>query len=314
MSRLMALCAERLTPGSPVADRILDWTGDPAPSADSVPLRFAGALHALKIENLALAGVYPRAEVDDDALWFAVLMAMDQFETRVLSWLENPPQTNEVRRAAVVAGALSVVAKRYSKPVELLELGCSAGLNLRLDHFSIAGVSGAWGPSESSVHIAPEWRGAVPDWATVPIVARRGVDMSPIDPTVPEGRLKLLAYLWPDQPERIARTKATIDIACEVPADISSGDAGAWTEQVLSTPAPDRIRVLFHTVAWQYFPEQTRARAEAAMKAHEGPLVRFAMEADGGRGARLTMTHYPSGEVQEFGRADFHGRWIEWIG
>ena len=314
MSRLMALCAERLQPGLPVADRVLGWKGDPSPSADNVPLRFAGALHALKLEQLALVGVYPPAEVTDHELWLAILEAMGQFETHILAWLENAPQTNEVRRAAVVAGALSVVAKRYNDPVELLELGCSGGLNLRLDRFSIAGASGtSWGAPESRVQIAPEWREDVePVWARLPIVARRGVDLSPLDPTTPEGRLRLLAYLWPDQPERLARTKAAIDIAHEVPADISSGDAGAWTEQVLSSPAPGRTRVLYHTVAWQYFPEDTKVRILTSMKAHVGPLVHFSMETDGGRGARLTLTHYPSGEVQELGRCDFHGRWVAW--
>ena len=110
----MALCAERLQPGSPVADRLLEWEGDPAPSADSVPLRFAGALHALKIEELALKVVYPPARISEDALWTAVLTAMEQYETRILTWLETAPQTNEVRRAAVVAGALSVVAHHSS--------------------------------------------------------------------------------------------------------------------------------------------------------------------------------------------------------
>ena len=97
-----------------------------------------------------------------------------------------------------------------------------------------------------------------------------------------------------------------------MPADISSGDAGAWTEQVLSSPAPGRTRVLYHTVAWQYFPEDTKVRILTSMKAHVGPLVHFSMETDGGRGARLTLTHYPSGEVQELGRCDFHGRWVAW--
>ena len=113
---------------------------------------------------------------------------------------------------------------------------------------------------------------------------------------------------------RAGHTEAAIDIAREVPAEISAGDAGDWLEDALAQPAPDRTRVVFHTVAWQYFPEATKARALAAMERHDGPLVRFSMEADGGRGARLTLTHYPSGEVQELGRADFHGRWVEWLG
>ena len=48
MARLMDLTAERLRPGTAVADRLLGWPGDVTSSGQSVPLRFAGALHAMK--------------------------------------------------------------------------------------------------------------------------------------------------------------------------------------------------------------------------------------------------------------------------
>lgn len=311
MGRLMPLIGERLAEG-PVADRVLNWQGDPSPSADSVPLRLAGALHALKIESRALTDVYPPHDVDDDTLWSAVEQAMEAHADHILSWLESPPQTNEVRRSAPLTGALSAIAERYAGPVELFELGCSAGLNLRVDHYCIPTRDAYFGTAASPVWVATEWETGVPTTDPLPVVARRGVDLSPIDPATNEGRLKLLAYLWPDQPERIARTDAAIGIARSVPAEIAAGDAGEWLERVLSRPAHDRTRVVFHTVAWQYFPEATKARARSAMERAEGPLVRFSMEADGGRGARLELTHYPSGEVQELGRADFHGRWVDW--
>ncbi len=313
MGRLMPLIGERLRSGT-VAERVLGWVGDPGPSADSVPLRLAGALHALKLDDLALHAVYPPHEAPDDALWAALEDAFRVHEARILDWLERAPQTNEVRRAGPLVGALSAVAKRYTDPVELLELGCSGGLNLRVDHFCVFDRVLAFGPVQSPVKIRPDWLTSMPVDDPLPIVARRGVDLSPIDPATPDGRLRLLAYLWPDQPDRIAMTEAAIEIARQVPAEIDAGDAGEWLEQALARPSPGRTRVIFHTVAWQYFPEAGKARALAAMQAADGPLVRFSMEADGGQGARLTLTHYPSGDVQELGRADFHGRWVDWSG
>jgi hypothetical protein len=60
-ARLCALAAERLAPGGPVPDRVLDWPGDPSGRADALPLRLAGALHALVLEGRdpALAAAYP---------------------------------------------------------------------------------------------------------------------------------------------------------------------------------------------------------------------------------------------------------------
>ncbi len=314
MGRLMPLIGERLSSGSPVADRVLSWPGDTTSNGQNVPLRLAGALHALRIGGLALTEVYPPCDVDDGALWQAVEAALTNHEDRIMRWLDSPPQTNEVRRSAAIASALSVLSGRYELPVELLELGCSAGLNLRFDHFRIAAGETVFGPEDAAVRISPDWTGPSPAPKQLPIIARRGVDLSPIDPAMEAGRLRLLAYLWPDQPDRMAMTDAAIGVAREIPAAISAGDAAEWIERALAEPAPDRLRVVYHTVAWQYFPQATKDRAEAAMRATRSPLARFSMEADGGRGAALTLTQYPNGEREVLGRADFHGRWIDWQG
>lgn len=311
MGRLMPLLADRLATGA-VAKTVLNWSGDPSPGADSVPLRLAGGLHALKIEGLALVDAYPPHNVDDDTLWSALEAAMHDHHQRLLDWLASPPQTNEVRRAAPLIAALSVIAERYEGPVELLELGCSGGLNLRADRFAVELPDARFGPDNAPVMLRPEWSGGSPREPLPQIVARGGVDLAPIDPASREGRLKLMAYLWPDQPERMQMTEAAISIARDVPAEISIGDAGEWLNEALRDPASDRVRVVFHTVAWQYFPDASQQRALNAMRRAKSPVVRLAMEADGGHGARLRLTHYPSGEEQDLGRADFHGRWVEW--
>ena len=159
MGRLMPLIGTRLTRGSAVADRILDWPGNTTASGDSVPLRLAGALHALKIEGLAFDDVYPPRQVSDDELWQAIEGVLGQHEARLMHWLDSAPQTNDVRRAAVLLPALSLVAQHYDAPVELLELGASAGLNLRCEHFRLVLPGGGIGPEDSNLRIKPEWSG-----------------------------------------------------------------------------------------------------------------------------------------------------------
>src|SRR5690606_31806960 len=72
-ARLCRLAGERLGRAGAVGTRILGWPGDPSAVGDSVPLRFAGALHALVLAKRsdALAALYPPAdaEVSDDAFW-----------------------------------------------------------------------------------------------------------------------------------------------------------------------------------------------------------------------------------------------------
>jgi hypothetical protein len=43
------------------------------------------------------------------------------------------------------------------------------------------------------------------------------------------------------------------------------------------------------------------------------PIARLSMEVDDSTpGAALTLTLWPGGEIIPLGRADFHGRWIDW--
>ena len=44
----------------------------------------------------------------------------------------------------------------------------------------------------------------------------------------------------------------------------------------------------------------------------DAPLAWFGMEADGGRGAGLTLRLWPGDRTLDAGRCDFHGRWVEW--
>ena len=49
--------------------------------------------------------------------------------------LSSPPQTNEVARSGIVLGAMLHVAARTGLPLEIFEIGASAGLNLAFDEY-----------------------------------------------------------------------------------------------------------------------------------------------------------------------------------
>ncbi|PZU62450.1 MAG: DUF2332 domain-containing protein, partial [Rhizobium sp.] len=100
-ARLCRAMATRLDRQTEVGERILSWSGDVGPSGDSVPLRLAGALHALAIEEkiAPLADIPPENE---EALWQACANALRFHSAFILERLQSPPQTNEVRRSAVL--------------------------------------------------------------------------------------------------------------------------------------------------------------------------------------------------------------------
>jgi hypothetical protein len=152
------------------------------------------------------------------------------------------------------------------------------------------------------------------------VIERRGVDLAPLDPTDADDRLRLLSYLWPDQPDRRARTEAAIARAADSPAQIERDDAVAWLARRLPGRRTDAATVIFHTVAWQYLPPERRAEGEALIAAEgarateEAPLARISMEADGAQDAALGLTLWPGGATHALARVDFHGRALRWIG
>jgi len=148
------------------------------------------------------------------------------------------------------------------------------------------------------------------------VVNKRGVDLRSVDLENEHDRLRLLSYLWPDQPDRMALTENAISLP-RPPVD--QADAIDWLETRLAQQPEGRLHLVYHTIAWQYFPKKaqqrgTALRAEAGQKATTTrPLAHLSMEADGdGPGAGLTLTTWPGGAQMALGRADFHGRWIDW--
>ncbi|WP_410218468.1 DUF2332 domain-containing protein [Paracoccus sp. (in: a-proteobacteria)] len=290
-----------------VAAGVLAWPGDPSSRADSVPLRLCGALHALVLTDAApdLARAYADGQAPTDLL----VDILRRHQDSILPWLDSPPQTNEVARSAALIGAARFLSDLSPLPLRLLELGASAGLNLYFDHYHL-------GPQDQGVSLTPDWRGAMPQ-GSIRVASRRGVDLNPLDPA--RDALRLMAYCWADQSDRLARLRAALALAQADPPPVDQGDAGAWLAQQLQDPVQGQVTMVFHTIAAQYFPRDTVAACDsvfaraAARATPDAPLAHVEMEGDGGEGAVLRLSFW-DGRTRQWllGRADFHGRWIDW--
>lgn len=318
MGQLMRLCADMPWPAGSVTDRIFTWKGDISPAAQSVPLRLAGALHALLLQGHSELGtVYPPQETSADALWQVVSAALISEADHIHTWLDSAPQTNEVRRAPTLIAVGHLLADHYKLPIHTSELGASGGLNLHWDEYALQAGGQTFGADNPALTLCPDWTGQLPP-ATLPRIAScAGVDLNPLDPTDRGDALRLQAYLWPDQPDRMALTRAAIAAAN---TKVAQGDAIDWLATRL-TPETGTLHLIYSTVAWQYFPPEKQAlgtkliQAAGAQATKDAPLAWFVMENDGGaHGAALTLRLWPGDITIDLGRADFHGRWIEWRG
>jgi hypothetical protein len=319
-AKLCRLLAKTIDRTSAFGARLLDWPKTAA--ADAVALRACGALHALARSGRqpTLSAAYPpHPNTALEQILADVIAAGDGFLT---DYLDSPPQTNEVARSAIILGGLLTIAAESSNRLELIELGSSAGLNLLLDQYHYRlGDDRDWGARNAPLSIASQWTGTMPDLTlSLDITRRTGCDQNPLDPSSAQTRERLLSYVWPDQSERMARLEAALGNAMKSPTRVVNEDAAVFAERQLELPQDaGTTRILMHTIVWQYLPKPTQWRIEAAMHAAAAradarhPLAWLRVEADNQRrGANVSLRLWPSNQQRSLGRADFHGRWVEW--
>ena len=321
MGQLLTVLADHWPADSALGRKFAGFTGDIGPAGHSLPLRIAGGLHALVLSNAApeLAALYPPHKASDAALRDGVLATLDRQEPFLLDWTDSPPQTNEVRRSAALIAGAHVALQHFDLPIHLSELGASGGLNMHWDNYALEIAGERFGPNVPAVLLTPEWTGAMPPAATPVVADRAGVDLNPLDPTQGDHLLRLIAYLWPDQPERLAMTRAAASVATVRP---QKADAIDWLGPRLASAPQGRLHLIQHTVAWQYFPAERQAHGRALLEAagaqatRNRPMAWLSMETDGDttgkEGAALTLRLWPGDVTLALGRADFHGRWINW--
>jgi hypothetical protein len=300
--------------------RVLDWPGNAF--ADALPIRVAGGLHALVRSGAApdLAALYPPATLDAGALVGVLRRTIARHDDALRTWLDRAPQTNEVMRSAVLMPGMLAIADATGLPLRVFELGPSAGLNLRLDAYAYDLGGRVIETSGAPIRLVPEWRGPPPPAAQVRIVERRGGDLAPIDVTDAAARERLLAYVWPDQPVRLARLAAALDAAAADPPPIDRAEAADWTERHVA-PVAGAVTVLFHSIAYQYFVSESRARiaghmdraGAAATAAAPLAWLRFEMDdASEGVPPALRLRLWPGGEDRLLACAHPHGSVVDW--
>ncbi|WOE75882.1 DUF2332 domain-containing protein [Alterisphingorhabdus coralli] len=302
--------------------RVLGWAGNAL--EDALPLRCAGGFHALHLTDMEpdLTPLYAgeaTALADAEKL---IGNALERHEAFLLPWLDTPPQTNEAGRSSNFAAALLWLAKQGLPPrFTLNELGSSAGINLMMDrfHFDLAGVT--VGPDNATIRIQPDWRGPPPPVCDIEIVSTQGADINPIDLTDQAAAARLTAYIWPENRDRFQRMEAAIAEAHKQPPKLIHADAADFVDAMLAEEqSAGTVRVLMHSIVWQYLPETTQQRITEAMEAAgaqataEQPLAWIKVETN-----RETIRHevkaryWPGGaDWTMLGTSHAHGKWVEW--
>jgi hypothetical protein len=285
----------------------------------------AGALHALVLagHDPVLAAAYPptATRLDPGQLQTAVLQALRNHADHIRDWLATAPQTNEIGRSAMLLGGFSILARQVQRPLSLLEIGASAGLNQLWDRYHYRLGTQRWGDERSPVHINADWRGRVPMLLPRIDVARRAAcDLAPIDITNTAHAERLTSYVWPDQPLRLARLRSAISLARHARVRVDQADAADWVEKHLGHLPRERLcTVLFHSITWEYLGSARQQRITQALQTAsreatlDRPLAWLRLEFSATSPTTLVLTCWPSGEQRLLAWAHPHGAWAQWV-
>jgi hypothetical protein len=233
-------------------------------------------------------------------------------------------QTNEIGRSAVLRPALDAIARhRYTGKLALFDFGCSAGLNLAVDHYGIqydhADGTRRIGPGaggDALLHCA--WQGALPQGALPDppawtLVARCGCDQALIDVDDDDAMRWLQACLWPGDRARQARLAEARRLTQQLQPPRVAADDGlavlaAWLQTLPSGVTP----VLFNSWVLAYFtPAMLADHRDRVLGLVQGRGLVWLSAEDGTITHQMTGLDLPTDEVLGRARAtaDTHTFW-----
>jgi hypothetical protein len=306
-----------------------------APARKRHPTVILATLHDLALAGHAPALAAAYAAADGDAAAGAAIDTLLRMTDSVVAIaVRRPARANEAGRCAVLYPAIAEAARRVGAvAVGLIDVGCSAGLNLNVDRVGITYSNGqSLGDPSSPVQLSSSIAGdrPIPARAMPEVVARIGVDRDPVDVTNADDARWLRACLWPDQPERAARLEAEIALAATDPPLLLQGDAVEVMPDALARVPAGALPVVTTTWALSRFPLESRLRflhrldeaatgRAVAWVSAEGVGVAPAIPTLGDRRASghsiigLAVFEHSALRAEAIGRCWSQGRFLSWL-
>ena len=232
-------------------------------------------------------------------------------------------QTNDPQRSCSLLPALEYIERQVGgRPLALVEIGASAGLNLLWDRYSYDyGDGRRYGEPSSLVGLSCKLLGPHPPPlpATPPAVAFRiGIDLNPIDIEDADSILWLRALVSPEQRATAAILGKALSLARQDPPRIVRGDAVEVLTAVLRRVPAGAILCIFHSFALAQFTEEGRRRLmdEIASWGAKREVflvsIEYSWEVDR---TEIVVTHFNGASSLRavLGYCDSHSTWLKWI-
>ncbi len=304
-----------------------------ARSGQPVPTLFLAAVHYLLLSGVRhpLDAFYPSVRrIEDSARLpaepdpyplFRAFCLDHRSELRAIV-ATRLVQTNEVQRCVGLLPAFHL-ARHWTggRPLALIEIGASAGLNLCWDRYRYRFDDGTqYGDAASPVCIDCRLRGSrhLPSLEPFPVATELlGIDLHPIDPEDTEGVRWLRALVWPEAEGRAQKLERALDLARKHPPRVLAGDAVDLLPGILAALDARTAACVFHVFTLTQMSGRARARLSAVLReaGRRQPLLRVSYEWLGGAHPEVRVNTFGDGQERTLvlARAALHGDWLQWV-
>jgi len=234
-------------------------------------------------------------------------------------------QTNEVKRCtSLIPGFKIIVDENPDQPLAVIEIGCSAALNLGWDTYAYRYDGHQIGNPNSPLILDCEIRGAErpPLLEKFPeVVTKVGIDLNPLDRNDPDDQLWLQALVWPDQLHRLERLRTAFTVEVDDELTIIKGNAVEKLPEVIDSLPEDVLICVFQTVALYLFAEKDKHQLYRILQEKSLDrdiyflMVRWEKYFEQDRtDFRLRLEKYQQGQrqIRELAKVHYHGDWIDW--
>ncbi len=225
-----------------------------------------------------------------------------------------------MQRSACLLPGFARVTEAAGGPLQIVEVGASAGLNLLWDRYAYDyGPAGRLGAKDAPLTLACELRGRAPPLLRrLPAVGQRiGIDLMPLDPGDAADAAWLRALIWPEQRERAARLATALALAAKERPKVIAGDALACLPDALAALSKAGTLCVTHAFTLNQFSPQAREGFQTLLAriGRQRPLYQVSLEWGGGAAPELRLTrHGAAGPSREtLARCDAPGAWLEWL-
>lgn len=241
-----------------------------------------------------------------------------QNEREIIQLLESKlVQTNEVRRCAYLYPSFCHIYKITNKPLSLIEIGTSAGLQLMWDKYSYFYKSNKkYGSEQSTLEISAEIKGDIFPFLlehSPPVVRRIGLDLHVNNLKDSEDYLWLKALIWPEHKERNAYFEKAALYLKNQPLELIEGDGVSLLPKIASTVSQDSTICIFHTHVANQIPSDAKKKLSEQIqflgKEREVfHLYNNMWDLD------LHLDYFINGNEysETLAETDGHGRWFKW--